>query len=219
MTDVPKVLLAIATYKVVHSLVYQHHMGMVVEMLQSGLLKGLTCKSDMYVTMARNEFANHAIECASRGEATHLLMLDDDMLLPPKALQSLARHAAPVVSAAYYTRDLYPCFYNFDETAGFTWLPSLPGSGTITCDGSGAGCLLIEIDVLARMRAHFGDTFWFDNKHFTEGGVEKYQGEDVHFCRRLKAMGIRCLVDCDVQCGHVGSGIIDRSIYELGHKP
>ena len=207
-----KLLMAIPTYKFVPSISFSHMMGTLLDGVNCGLVKSLTMEVDMYVTMARNSMCRGALELEKKGEVTHILMIDDDVLVPNGAIKKVCEHDVPVVSGVYYTRDLKPVVYNFDP---YKMFEDIQTSGTIECDGAGAGFLLISCELLRGMRDRFNNEWWFQNNIEVDGGKEKYLGEDVFFFRRLKEMGIKCLVDCDVQCGHAGISIADRSVFEL----
>jgi len=188
---------------------------MIIKLMGTGLLRHFKGASDMYITIARNSFVMQALELFEKGEATHLFMLDDDVTPPDGFLQKLLSHNAPIVSGVYYTRNNCPCVYNFTEKNEMEWVWKLPETGIVKVDGAGAGCLLIEIAFLKRMQTTFNDPFFFDNHHFLEGGVEKYQGEDVHFFRRCKQLHTPCLIDCEVDCNHATDGIVNRQIANL----
>jgi hypothetical protein len=207
-----KLLLAIPTYKFVTSIAFSHMMGTLLDGANSGLVKSLTMEADMYVTMARNNMCRAALELEKKGEVTHLLMIDDDVLVPTGGIKKICEHEAPVVSGVYYTRDLKPVAYNFDP---YKMFEDIPSSGAIECDGAGAGFLLISCELLRQMRERFNSEWWFQNTIEVDGGNEKYLGEDVFFFRSLKEMGVKCLIDCDVQCGHAGISIADRSVFDL----
>lgn len=207
----PKVFYAVPTYKCVGSLTYAEHQVQAFRLGSHGLVTYFQPIADMYITVARNTAVQMAIDMYAKGDVTHLFMIDDDVVPPEGFLPRMLSHGAPVVSGLYHTRNNCPCVYNFTEENKMEWVWDVADSGVMKSDGAGAGCLLIDVGMLVRMQATYRDPFWFDNHHTVENGVEKYQGEDVHFFRRLKQMGTSCLVDLDVDCRHASTTWIDRA--------
>jgi hypothetical protein len=203
----PKIFMGILVYKYVTSIAFGHHMATLLDGINTGYVKKFDMRADMYVTMARNDLCRAALQDYEKGEATHLLTIDDDMLLLPGTIKKLADMHLPVVSGAYFTRDLKPCVYAFEPK--YHMLDTIPDTGNIVVDGVGAGCLLIDLKVLKDMKEYFKDEWWFQNTLAMDDGIEKYMGEDVFFFRRLKEMNIPVTLNCDVQCGHCGTAIAD----------
>ena len=209
-----KILLAIPTYRTITSEAFAYHMAMLLDGLNSGLVKRLEIEANMYVTLARNTMCETALAFWRKGEITHLLMVDDDMVIPSGTITKLATHNAPVVGAVYYSRGLQPIAYDLDP---FKWYTTIPKSGIVEVEGTGCGCLLISCELLAQMSDFFKDRWWFQND-ITPNLLEtpgSYLGEDVFFFMRLKKMGVKAILDCDIQCGHFGSAIVDRDVFEL----
>jgi hypothetical protein len=206
-----KILLGIPTYKFLSSFAFAHMMGTLLDGVNAGLVNHLQIEADMYVTMARNFMCKTALDLHQKGEATHILMIDDDMVVPPGSIAKLVACNVDVVGAAYYTRDLKPVAYKLHP---FTFLTDTPAAGVIQVEGTGAGCLLIRCEVLIAMKEKFGDEWWFQNTIASDAGVDKYLGEDVFFFRRLKEMGVAVFLDCDIQCGHIGLAVVDRKAFE-----
>ena len=165
-----KILLGIPTYKSVCSEGFAYQMGMLLDSVNSGLVKRLEIEANMYVTMARNAMCFTAIDLWKKGEITHLLMIDDDVLVPPGGVAKLASRDFPVVGGVYYTRNLVPVVYDFNP---FAFRTAIPGSGIVTADGTGGGCLLVECELLNRMSEEFGDEWWFQNTIVTSSDNNK----------------------------------------------
>ena len=212
---IKKLLLGIPTYKSICSEGFAYQMSMLLDGINSGFLKRLEIEANMYVTMARNKMCRSAIDLWKAGEITHLLMVDDDVLIPPGGIAKLCSRDFPVVSGVYYDKSLRPVAYNFP----FEYVKTVPSSGITLADGTGGGCLLIDCTVLNRISEEFGDEWWFQNTIILSDdgskNLESYLGEDVFFFRRLNRLGIRVALDCDVQCGHIGTAIADRTMFEI----
>lgn len=222
----PQLVLGIILYKVVFAEAYARGIFTVVDTLNSGIPLSIKIEQNMYVTHARNSIAAFAVDLYRQGKATHLWMIDDDMLIPAQAAVNLLKHDLPVVGGSYYGRDMRPIAYKLDP---FERLRSVPSSGLIRVDGLGCGCTLVKCEILERMQQHYGDLFWFQDTIKTGGngvgslGVTSKNrvdeiGEDVFFFVRLKEMGIPVYLDCDVKCGHMGILIVDQEGIELRSK-
>jgi hypothetical protein len=212
----PKILLGIPTYKYLTSFAFGHLMRVLLDGVNSSLIKRLEIEADMYVTMARNMMCNTALELYQKEEITHLLMIDDDMIIPDGSIAALANHNVDVISGQYYTRAMKPVAYNFEPSYHF--LDKFPETGVIQVDGAGAGCLLLKCEVLAKMERFFGDKWWFQNSIGLDGGEERYMGEDVFFFKRLKQMGTPAYVDCDVKLGHIGLAVVDQNLVKVNQN-
>lgn len=212
----PKIMLAIPTYKFVSSVAMARLIGTIIDSMNYGYLVHVDVQADLYITQARNQSAAKAANLFVRGEITHLWMIDDDMLISEGALHKLLSRDVAVIGGAYYGRDLTPVAYKLDPY--FKRYETIPGSGLIQVGGLGCGCTLIRGDVLVAMAERYNDSLWFQNSITVNDGKESYVGEDVFFFKRIHEMGIKTWLDCDVQCGHVGSAIVDRNMYELHQK-
>lgn len=210
----PKILLGILTYKYVSSTAFSSHMATLLDGINAGLVKNLVIQCDMYVTMARNNLCLAALQLQESEGITHLLMIDDDMIVPPGSIEKLALNDVPVIGGAYYTRDARPVAYAFDP---FEFLEYIPGEGVIPVGGTGGGFLLISCDLLRKMQDKYKDTWWFQSQVERDPatGKEAYLGEDVFFFKRLREMQIQAYLDCNVQLGHAGTAICDRRIFEI----
>lgn len=165
------------------------------------LTNGIAHSIGAYVDKARNTLVRKALE----NESTHLLFVDQDMLVPQDALHYLLKHDAPVVGA-HYVGKAHPyetVAFNFDPFRRVT-LGDYDQDGVTEVGGVGMGCTLIDTSVFTQMIEKFGDELWFNIVHDT--------GEDVWFAQRCAEMGIPILLDAAIQCGHIG-----ETIYTAGH--
>lgn len=148
------------------------------------------------IARARNTLCHTAL---AEG-MTHLLMVDDDMLLPADTLTRLLAHAVPIVSAHYRSR--YPPHFaslvvdHFTEAGLGAQRDVSQQRGLQRCAGVGAGCLLITTDILRQMAPP-----WF----VCGDPVPDLISEDFSFCRRAAAAHIPIYIDLDMVVGHVAS--------------
>lgn len=156
-----------------------------------------------YIDVGRNMLVTKAL--AHPNKVTHLLFVDQDMVVPLTAPARLAAHGKQVVGGAYFLKTVpfTPVAYNF--TPDFEMLPRLPHRKLAKVGGVGMGCTLIDMSVFRDMQKHFGDDLWFHTSNV--------MGEDVWFCDRLGSMGIPVYLDRTVSCTHVGDVGISENQY------
>lgn len=133
---------------------------------------------------------------ARRCQASHVLWLDTDMAFPPDTALRLARHDRPVVACNGVTRDPRRLFTAVRDG---TRVPTTPAStGLEAVDSVGLAVLLLRLDVVADLARP-----WFTWGIDATGAVV---GEDVGFCRALRAAGHPILIDHDLsqEIGHIG---------------
>lgn len=148
------------------------------------------------VQKARNNIHRHFLEDTKSG---HLMMLDSDIIFPPKMVETLLAHNLPIVGGWYKDKkaeDHHPAVYDFnyeDEQGVLHWKHrETPGKGLEKVDGMGAGCWLMHREVAEKL------------------GKEPYNmhagGEDLVLSRKLATLGIPLYVDWDINCAHIGVG-------------
>ncbi len=161
---------------------------------------------------ARNRIVRHVLESA----ASHVLMIDSDMIPPRDAIERLLAHGKPFVTG------LTPLI-KMDSTGktrviDFAFARTRPGetelageaaltvvsrnSGLVEIERCGAGCLLLHRSLLQAMQPP-----WFA---FTlnADGTEIATSEDVGFCDRLRAAGVALYADTSVICRHEKSTLL-----------
>lgn len=161
---------------------------------------------------ARNRIAQTAID---RG-TDYVLMVDNDVILPKKALVMLLEDAKDVCLGHYAHRDtdnfyrgktcvckLYmptgEKYYNYpleseysaDEMKQF----KMEGQFKVQIHGGGMGCAMIRTDVFKRLRYP-----WYDWVNYANRGM---LSEDLYFCEQCKDNNIPIFTDTRVECGHM----------------
>lgn len=191
----------------------------------AGLIKNLGQIEGAYIDRARNDLVRQALANGT----THVLFVDQDMILPEGCLPRLLGHDAPIVGGIYFGKDDYftPVAFHLEPFARVYEVdeedcPSTPTNsplpeGDITCvcgkpdnhvhsiGGTGMGCTLISTELFNRVRDHFQDEMWFSSKE---------TGEDIHFAMRCREIGVDRLLDGFVQCGHVRNQIVTKQHYD-----
>jgi hypothetical protein len=208
-------LMGITTYRQIPAVCFAHHLTSLIDAAKFGYVKRIEVEHDIYITMARNKICNNALELWKNKEITHLLFVDDDVLVPLGGIRQLVDTNLPVVSGLYFTRDFTPCAYEL--VPKFRNIQEVPETGIFQVDAAGAGVLLIECSILQQMVDKYDNRWWFQNTIEAEPdtGEERYLGEDIFFFRRLKEMGIPVAINCDVHCDHVSTSITNLSTYKM----
>lgn len=146
-----------------------------------------------YIHVGREWF----LEASIKHGATHVLWIDTDMSVPQETAILLAGHELPIVGCNYVTRtggDLFTA-QRADRTRVATTENS---TGLEAVDAIGFGCVLMRADVVADLARP-----WFRHGLNDQGGDI---GEDIMFCRALRAAGHEIYIDHDLskEIGHVG---------------
>jgi len=157
-----------------------------------------------YLAKARNEI--HGRYVRKNNGVPYLMMLDSDIVFPPRLVETLMAHKLPIVGGWYKNKKVinpeaespetvfHPAVYDFieDTPDGVShWKHrEQPGTGLEKVDGMGAGCWLMTREVAEALGPEPYETF---------GG-----GEDMKLCRKLMQLGIPLHVDWSLNLAHVG---------------
>jgi len=146
------------------------------------------------IHVAREEIVKDAKEA----DASHLFFLDSDVILPRNALEILASHEYPVVSALYPSKQGVWCCYK--KNGNGTHLPIKEAKDKVlSADSVGLGACLIDMRVFDKI-----DPPYFGWTYTSEGG----KSEDILFCEKLEENGFGVLLDGRVTAKHVYVGAI-----------
>ena len=147
-----------------------------------------------YIHVGREWF----LEAARKQGASHVLWLDTDMSFPRSAAVQLAAHDQPIVGCNYRVRQPSGLFtaQREDRTRVET---SERSTGLEAVDAIGFGVVLMRADIVADLSRP-----WFTHGLNEFGGDI---GEDIMFCRALRAAGHQIYIDHDLskEIGHVGT--------------
>lgn len=141
---------------------------------------------------------NLIIEAAIENKCTHILFLDDDMILPKDTLMKLLAHDKDVVTALYLLRTFphYPAMFDKKYDNGkcrFAFLTP-EKSGLIRIVNGGLGCVLISMRVFEALEkpwirlAEIAKDEWCD---------------DIGFFNRVGEAGFEMFCDLDTPVGHI----------------
>lgn len=135
-----------------------------------------------------------AIRTAIESNATHLLFLDDDVKTPPDILDQLLAVNKPIVGGLMHRDDGTPIvFRNSFPSGDEPWL-NHPKTGAFECAAVGAGCMLIQAEVLHNI---IEVDRWAFNYDETERSM------DVRFCRKAENAGFSVWCWPDVPCEQI----------------
>jgi hypothetical protein len=166
---------------------------------RSLLLVGRQCSS---ITWNRNDLTEDFLGDRS---FEWILYLDSDMVPPVATIARLLSHQVDVVGALYYARQR-PFMTEFSPLPEEheTFLDK-PFQGLREVEWVGAGCLLVRRHVLDRIPFP-----WWESP--VPG-----RDEDVLFCKKLRQLGFKIWLDCDLVIGHMTAQPIDRTNAQLFH--
>jgi hypothetical protein len=144
-----------------------------------------------YVHVGRNA----VLKAAQQFDATHLLWLDTDMTFPDDTAMRLAARHRRIVACNCVMRD--PRVLCTAQRQGQRIQTAPDSTGLEAVDSVGLAVMLMQMDFVAGLPQP-----WF--RHGTEAGTDI--GEDLMFCRALKAAGHEIYVDHDLsqKVGHIG---------------
>lgn len=155
-----------------------------------------------FVPAQREVLADYAIGCG----ADYLLMVDDDMVVPPdligRLLEPFADEATGIVGALCYSRDgLRPmAVQDWDprDTTGAA-VPAFDDHTPVRVDGLGFGVALIRVAALGGLAPPY-----FPAQVYVERNLGRVRicNEDYLFCRRLREASFQVVLHPGVRCGH-----------------
>lgn len=157
-----------------------------------------------YLPDARNKIHDTFL---LKDKSEHLLMLDSDVMPPPKLIASLLAHNKDCVGGWYRKKEKFPAevdgkvqiiqrpvvYDQFDILNGLIRYKQkmFPGTGLEEVGAAGAGC-------------------WLMTRKLAEAlGPSPYSmdqgGEDMVICRKITAAGYSMWIDWSLACAHIGT--------------
>lgn len=179
------------------------------ELLYHTTSLGLSCGSifqtNTYIDRGRNQCVKHALDL----NASHIMWIDSDMVIPHDAIVRFLSHGLPIVGGLYFQRGepYHPVNWHWNDTDrssssfSFTFNHNFKPDELQPVDGIGTGCLLVSTIVFKTMRDQFNDEKWFQ--------TSLDHGDDVWFFHRLRSMNFPIYLDASVKCGHINPTVID----------
>lgn len=172
----------------------------------------------------RNEVVKTFLD---RTDVEWLLFIDSDEQISVESFDKLVAtaHATerPVVAGLYFgtlppgemglPRPVPHLYRRAEDGISVVPIGDYPDDTVIGIDAAGTGCLMIHRDVLLAVRAgadeHEGtDWCWFRDLPI----AGKWLGEDLYFCRRIRALGYQIVA-------HTGAILSHRRRFWLDERP
>lgn len=169
-------------------------------------------KIDTYIEKARNEIVWQAVD---KG-ATHVMMIDSDMVFPPHAVDHLVEQDKDIIGGMYFGR-MHPKTMAFHRKGKeVTNVDPSKESGIFEVDFLGTGFMLININVFKKlMPPFFTFTYHPEDYGLPKTNMLQPKGEDIFFCLTAKKAGFKIWLDTTFELGHVGSHIYRKHDWEV----
>ena len=154
----------------------------------------IQCYDQHPISAARNLAVTEFLQDKNN---SHILFLDDDVVVPPDIIPRLLNHKKLITSGWYLLRgNRLPSVFQKNK---YGWTPlnvQQLKPNLMEVDGTAAGALMIDRKALEVIKPPW----------FLEGGKdsreESTQGEDLYFCQKAHDYGMKVYVDGNLRCGH-----------------
>lgn len=198
--------------------------GQVPAIMVSSLLqlrKPVSCAFMIVERQMIETARNGIIMEALKNGVSHVLMVDDDNPIPPDTLEKLLEDDKDIVIAPILSRnpnkegkhDLC-AFYSFGVGGNrlYSNIEQFKDDGYLhKIDGGGTGCMLIKIEVLAKLFSIYKDRIFERTRTVFEKPIEvngneyteRTMSEDVQFCERAIDAGFEVWLDSRIKPLHI----------------
>ena len=183
--------------------VFSHNLH---SMLQYNWQKGIETKVFYNMNTLLQSQREHLVDAARSWAATHILWLDSDMSFPFYTAYKMLDHRVPIVVGNYATRQMPYKTVAYSQLGG-QWDSYLKHNKDqpltkelIEIEGAGMGCMLTDLEVFEGLEKPYFPITWMPE-------AEDYLGEDINFCKAVRAKGYKIWVD-DIlsrQLNHLGT--------------
>lgn len=151
---------------------------------------------------ARNR--NLIIAEALKDNCSHILFVDDDVIIPPSGLIELLIHDKDIVSGLYLMRHHPHNPIAFDKVdddgkCKHLFLDNYKDVDLIEVVAAGLGCLLVKTDVFRKMEAPWIRLGELELDHWCD---------DLGFFKRAKEAGFTGWLDKTIHVGHICSMVV-----------
>jgi hypothetical protein len=146
-------------------------------------------------------------ECLAE-KHTHMLWLDNDMVFPPNFAHRLYGRGKRCIGVNSLRKNPDHLHYTAKGLDG-KWVESKGKNTLQEVEAVGLALFMLDLDaVLKTEKPHF-EVRWDDER-------QAYSGEDMYFCRKLRAAGEKIYIDHGLsnECGHVGSLVYTFDFYD-----
>lgn len=187
MTDLPKIFVATPVYEAVKPAAFAAHCAM-WRHIGASRDKYRTVGAPMGPRVAIRTARNIYVQMAQERKTTHLLFIDDDIVMPPDLIDRLLDVQKPVVGALCYRNDRIPAVFTGNMAGEFPYFDH-PKQGAFPVWAVGTGAMLIEMRVFEAMEEPW---FYYERNKRTM---------DVNFCRDVHGarFDVWCSADAAVK--------------------
>lgn len=190
-----KIFLAIPTNRGIKGMAAESFIKMILFSPQ--LFSGVNVATEGY-TVAENR--NCLVARAIKSGATHILFIDDDMIVPEDTAVKLIKHGKDIVGITYHPRQMNTEAM-IKKMNTYKMTPARDeNEELVECEGVGGGVLLINLDVFKNLERP-----WFDWITYDTGMIK--MGEDFYFCDIARKKGYQVWADTRLKVGHIGDFI------------
>jgi hypothetical protein len=188
--NIPKVLVAIPSYNAVQPYPFIHFLTFSQETGRAeatGKYIARMCVPGKVKTVVAR---NAATRIAVSDGADLLLLIDDDMSVPPDVIERLMAHDVDIVVPIFFKPStVEPLIYEFDKLGCLVPMFNYPENCLFEVPAAaGTGVMMIKTEVLKAM----DEPIWV-------GSVDPTYAEDVEFCRKAKKLGFKIWCDSSVK--------------------
>ncbi len=155
----------------------------------------LMIRQGCYLHKNRQDIAEHAV----KNGYDYIFFVDSDMCFSAEVLKRLIEDDKEIVGAHYNQRH-FPLVSTLKVDDGNGKLvaktEAIPHA-LFKVHALGTGCMLIKVSALDKIPQPW---FWYGDID----NPESYTGEDIHFCRQAKLVGIDSWCDGNLEVNHIG---------------
>lgn len=177
----------------------------------------------------RNRLTRKFLDHPSRAE--WLWMVDSDMTFGPDILHRLIAsadpHERPIVGGLAFMwqkiglhghdtpeYEPRPTIADYDPTKPVVvWRSDYQPDSLVSCDVTGAACMLIHRSALETIRGRLGTDDWWTRLKV----ADETFGEDVSFCLQARQAGLPVFVNTAAKTGHMKTIEVDEHLFH--HRP
>lgn len=165
------------------------------------------CEVDTFIDTkgyTPSEKRNYLIVKALNEKYDYLLLVDDDMILPPETLEVLLSRQKDIIGGIYYFRGFPPekVIELFDKN-----IPNEP----FICKSLGGGLILTKTSVFRKIKSP-----WFGTEVNNVGMT--IVSEDYSFADKAREAGYEMWADPSLDIGHIGDYIYGKNHDSTMHK-
>jgi GT2 family glycosyltransferase len=171
---------------------------------------------EVYIHRGRRMLLEELIKYQKNNSVDYVLWLDSDVRFKVENIDKLIfeiknNEKIKCISGIYFNRheNHHPMFCKYHYNFGYDWNQNIPEHETFVVDGIGFGFFLLPIETIIKYCENYKPTEWFDSSKWYPANAAPHEskytvGEDLHFCRNLKSIGINVYVSKNVLLDHNG---------------